>query len=181
MGGGHGFFTNRFGLGVDNVLEFQVVLPTGTIVIANSRSNIDLFWALRGGGGSTFGIVTRVTMKAHPSESLHGVVVSVVPAKAGANENYVRGMAYLLSSMPAWTDFGLTGHPIVYATKFNSLFTAPGKTPAEISAFLATYTAELQRLGCKVTVSTVSDGQKRRNLRAARRRSICYGITTSGA
>jgi FAD/FMN-containing dehydrogenase len=141
------------------VLEFEVVLPTGTIVIANSRSNPDLFWALRGGGGSTFGIVTRVTMKTHPPESLHGVVVSVVPAKSGANADYVRGVAYLLSSMPEWTDFGLTGHPIVYGTKFNSLFTAPGKTPAAITAFLAPHTAELKRLGCKVTVTTVSDSQ----------------------
>lgn len=159
MGGGHGYFTNRFGLGVDNVLEFQVVLPTGELVIAHERSNPDLFWALRGGGGSTFGIVTRVTMKAHPSESLHGVTISVTPAKAYSNTDYIRGVAYILSSMPAWTDFGLSGHPIVYSTKFNSLLTAPGKSPAAITGFLAPFVAELKTMGCKVAIANVPDWQ----------------------
>ena len=61
---------NLFGLGVDNVLEFEVMLPTGQIIIAKKYYNPDIFWALRGGSGGTFGIVTQITLKAHPNEIL---------------------------------------------------------------------------------------------------------------
>ncbi|PWY76781.1 FAD dependent oxidoreductase [Aspergillus eucalypticola CBS 122712] len=53
------------GLACDNVVNFEVVLGNGTIINANSDSNPDLWWALRG-GGNRFGIVTKFTLKAHP-------------------------------------------------------------------------------------------------------------------
>eukprot|EP00937_MAST-01D_sp_MAST-1D-sp2_P003644 g3644.t1 len=65
LGGGHGPFANALGLGVDNVLEAEVVVADGSLVVANASSNADLFWALRGGGGSTWGIVTALTLRAH--------------------------------------------------------------------------------------------------------------------
>ncbi|KAF7161722.1 hypothetical protein CNMCM5623_007209 [Aspergillus felis] len=48
--------------GVDNALEFSVVTASGDLVTANAYQNSDLFWALRGGGGGTFGVVTQVTI-----------------------------------------------------------------------------------------------------------------------
>lgn len=50
MHGGHGLLANTFGLGVDNVLEHEVVLANGDIVYANADTNSDLFYAMRGGG-----------------------------------------------------------------------------------------------------------------------------------
>ena len=41
----------NFGLGVDNVIQFEVVLADGRAVKADACTNEDLFWALRGGGG----------------------------------------------------------------------------------------------------------------------------------
>jgi FAD/FMN-containing dehydrogenase len=61
MGGGHGALTNNYGLGVDNVLEMKVVLANGTLITANRRQNTDMFFALRGGGGGTFGVVLKTT------------------------------------------------------------------------------------------------------------------------
>lgn len=58
-GGGHGALSNTLGLGVDNVLQMKTVLPNGTFVTANACQNQDLFFALRGGGGSTFGESTH--------------------------------------------------------------------------------------------------------------------------
>ncbi|KAK5730587.1 hypothetical protein LTR15_000524 [Elasticomyces elasticus] len=52
-GGGHGALSNTLGLGVDNVLQIKAVLPDGTYVTANRCQNQDIFFALRGGGGST--------------------------------------------------------------------------------------------------------------------------------
>jgi FAD/FMN-containing dehydrogenase len=49
--------------GVDNVLQFTIVLANGSLVTANSYQHPDLFWALRGGGGGTYGVVTSASYK----------------------------------------------------------------------------------------------------------------------
>ncbi|MDN3525386.1 FAD-binding oxidoreductase [Halomonas sabkhae] len=65
LGGGHGYLSRLHGLTVDNLVEAEVVLADGQIVIANINRHEDLFWALRGGGGN-FGIVTSFLLQAHP-------------------------------------------------------------------------------------------------------------------
>ena len=47
-GGGHGIFSGRYGLAADNVLQVEMVVPSGEIVVANECQNTDLFWAIRG-------------------------------------------------------------------------------------------------------------------------------------
>jgi FAD/FMN-containing dehydrogenase len=66
QGGGFGSFSRRYGTAAGNVLEAEVVLASGEIVVANEAQHADLFWALRGGGGGTFGVVTRLTMRTYP-------------------------------------------------------------------------------------------------------------------
>ena len=69
-GGGHGALTAKHGLAVDNLLEVDIVIADGTLLTVNKCWFPDLFWAVRGGGGGTFGIVTRAVYKAHePSEN----------------------------------------------------------------------------------------------------------------
>lgn len=62
---GHAAFSSKYGLGVDNVLEFKVVTADGKYVIANAATNTDLYNALRGGGGGNWGVVIEATFKAH--------------------------------------------------------------------------------------------------------------------
>ena len=69
-GGGHGALSNNFGLGVDNALQIRAVLPNGTYVTANQCQNQDIFYAIRGGGGSTFAVNMEVTYRAHPRVTL---------------------------------------------------------------------------------------------------------------
>ncbi|KAJ5192823.1 FAD-linked oxidoreductase [Penicillium cf. viridicatum] len=69
QGGGYGILSPSKGLGVDNVLEFSMVTANGAHVTANKYQNEELFWAVRGGGGGTFGVVTSVTFRAHPDVS----------------------------------------------------------------------------------------------------------------
>ena len=67
----HGYF-----VGVDNVLEFSIVTADGSHVVANAYNNQDLFWALRGGGGGTCGVVTSVSYKTHPSTPFSGAFLN---------------------------------------------------------------------------------------------------------
>ena len=65
-GGGHGPGVSRFGLGADQALEWEVVTGTGEVIVANREKNRDLHWALSGGGGGTYGVVSSLTVKVYP-------------------------------------------------------------------------------------------------------------------
>ncbi|TFK27133.1 FAD binding domain-containing protein [Coprinopsis marcescibilis] len=63
QGGGHGPLASLYGMAADQALSFDVVTADGRYVTANSAVNSDLFWALKGGGPSTFAAVVSVTVK----------------------------------------------------------------------------------------------------------------------
>ncbi|KAB8271253.1 hypothetical protein BDV30DRAFT_240712 [Aspergillus minisclerotigenes] len=67
LGGGNSPLSSIHGLAADQVLSMEVVLPDGRFVTASFAENTELFSALRGGGGSTFGVVTSVTIKTYPT------------------------------------------------------------------------------------------------------------------
>ena len=62
QGGGLGPLTRQVGVASDNMTAAQVVLASGQVVTASASSNSDLYWALRGGGGGNFGIVTSYSV-----------------------------------------------------------------------------------------------------------------------
>ena len=66
LGGGHSPLSSIYGMGADQVLSMEVVTADGRFVTASATSNPDLFFALCGGGGSTFGVVSSVVVKAYP-------------------------------------------------------------------------------------------------------------------
>ena len=67
QGGGVGPAVRLHGMAIDSVLAFELVTGNGSrIVNASAAENADLFWALRGGGGGNFGVVTSLTMRVYP-------------------------------------------------------------------------------------------------------------------
>ncbi|MEK8108300.1 FAD-dependent oxidoreductase [Micromonospora sp. M12] len=66
QGGGMGLFTRSIGMASDKVTSARVVLANGTVVTASPTQNPDLYWALRGGGGGNFGIVTSYEITPSP-------------------------------------------------------------------------------------------------------------------
>jgi FAD/FMN-containing dehydrogenase len=65
LGGGYGWFSRHYGL-VDAVLEFEIVLSNGTVVVASSTQHTDLYWACRGAGHGNFGVITQFKLKTYP-------------------------------------------------------------------------------------------------------------------
>ena len=73
--GGIGFLARKYGLTIDDLLAAEVVTADGEIVEASEESEPDLFWAIRG-GGSNFGIATRLNLRLHEiSEILGGTMI----------------------------------------------------------------------------------------------------------
>lgn len=71
-GGGLGWQTRKFGVGCDRIVSAQVVLADGRVVRASANEHPDLYWALRGGGGGNFGIVTEFELRPVDAPQLTG-------------------------------------------------------------------------------------------------------------
>jgi len=93
LGGGFGSCSKAFGQAGASLLEAEVVTADGDVKIANSCTNADLFWALKGGGGG-FGVVTRVTLRTHTLPEFMGGVFATI--KASSDEAYRRLVAKVM-------------------------------------------------------------------------------------
>jgi FAD/FMN-containing dehydrogenase len=63
LGGGFGLLGRPFGLACDSILSMEVVDASGKILTVSEQENPDLFWALRGGGNGSFGVVTNFNFR----------------------------------------------------------------------------------------------------------------------
>jgi FAD/FMN-containing dehydrogenase len=99
-GGGHSILSPSYGLGVDNATQLRVVLPSTSnnqserAIEVSRCSHPDLFWALRGGGGGTYGVVTEVVYRTHRDSAGLAVVftgvVNDTKTYAGMADTYLR-------------------------------------------------------------------------------------------
>ena len=71
QGGGVGDFTTKYGLMVDNAVEFEVVTADGRVRVINECNDAELFWAMRGGGGGTYAVLTKYRVQLHPYLPIH--------------------------------------------------------------------------------------------------------------
>ncbi|KAG6810664.1 hypothetical protein H0H92_010846 [Tricholoma furcatifolium] len=80
LGGGYSWLSNQRGLGIDNVVAYELVKPTGEVVTVTKTSDPELYFGLRG-GMNNFGIVTRFVLKAYPQGKVWGGVITYTTAQ----------------------------------------------------------------------------------------------------
>jgi FAD/FMN-containing dehydrogenase len=80
QGGGFGSWSKKFGTAAAGLLEAEIVTADGTVRVANAWTNPDLFWAIKGGGGGTFGVLTKLTLRTRSLPEFFGTVVATIEA-----------------------------------------------------------------------------------------------------
>lgn len=137
QGGGHSSLSGLYGLGADNVLEWEIVTADGHHLVATPTEHKDLFWALSGGGGGTFGVVLSMTTRLHPDGPIGGGLLVLNITQTGP-KIYWDTVDLFHASLPAIVDTGAT---VSYQIS-NSLFiigavAAPNRTAEEVTALLS--------------------------------------------
>ena len=110
--GGHGLLSSHYGLGSDQVYQVTVITSEGHRLIANNKINKDLFWAVRGGGGGQFGVVTEFILRTYPvpSNVVSGSLTFYPAHKSNESEKASwKGFAETVAQIPDLMDLGITG------------------------------------------------------------------------
>ncbi|KFU81806.1 FAD/FMN-containing dehydrogenase [Amycolatopsis lurida] len=106
LGGGIGVLARKYGLTCDNVESVRFVGADGTARLVSEETAPDLLWALRGGGGGNFGIVTSFTFRTAAARTLTNFTLvfppAVVPALVAAWQEWQPAMPDEL-----WSGMGL--------------------------------------------------------------------------
>ena len=87
LSGGVGLLVRRFGLTIDDLLAAEIVTADGELLRIDERTDPDLFWAIRGGGGN-FGVVTRFRFRLHELPSVVGGIL-ILPATPDVVASFV--------------------------------------------------------------------------------------------
>jgi FAD/FMN-containing dehydrogenase len=82
--GGFGSLSKGFGTAAAGLLEVEIVTADGRVRTVNACTNPDLFWALKGGGGGSWGVVTRLTLRTHELPEFFGYAAGTIKAKSDA-------------------------------------------------------------------------------------------------
>ncbi|KAK1148467.1 hypothetical protein N8T08_009472 [Aspergillus melleus] len=121
QGGGHGMVSRDFGLATDQVLEYTVILASGEIVTASECQHQDLFMALRGGGGGTYGIVVSATIKVYPTRPVLMHTLSIVPVENKLS-TFQDAIGDILSRYPNLSDEGFSGNGFLQKNVYQHTF-----------------------------------------------------------
>ncbi|XDG10327.1 hypothetical protein ABKA04_009942 [Annulohypoxylon sp. FPYF3050] len=136
QGGGHGPLSSTYGLGADQVLEYEVLTGTGKYLKATPHENSDLYWALSGGGGGTYGIVFSITVKAYPD--VKSATANLTFSRQGISSRaFDIAVQRFLTSLPSITDSGATCIWLLTNTSFTlSPASGPNMTSQQLHTLL---------------------------------------------
>ncbi|KAF2848176.1 FAD-binding domain-containing protein [Plenodomus tracheiphilus IPT5] len=153
QGGGHSAISTSFGLAADNVLNWEVVTASGELVNANKDENSDLFWALNGGGGGTYGVAVSVTVKTYEDAVFGGASLSFF-AKDNSKTVFYDGIQAFHEELPAMVDAEtMVVHYFTTDFFMISPLNAYNKTMSQVEAILAPFVLKLNNIGINYTVT----------------------------
>ena len=138
---------------MDNVLEITIILADGQHLVANSYHNKDLFWALRGGGGGTWGVVTSVTYRTHPSTTFSGAFIAVNSTNVDSTQKFI---AEIIRLTPTLVEQGYGGYGGGATEQVQFFVISPNVTAEQTQAtFLPLFDFALSQPGFQVENYTI--------------------------
>ncbi|KAJ6526891.1 hypothetical protein DFH09DRAFT_1045946 [Mycena vulgaris] len=151
QGGGHSALASKHGLAADQTLEWEVVTGAGEYLVANRQNNTDLYWALSGGGGGTYGVVLSMTSKAHPDTATSAMNMTIF-ASDTTQDAYYEAIEYFHSTLQTIVDSGAMVVWFFTNTSFViSPITAPAVPVANLKTYLAPFETKLNELNITFT------------------------------
>ena len=94
-------------MGADNVLSFEAITAKGEYVTANAVENPDLFWALKGGGPSTFAVVVSITVKTFPEVPVAGTIININSTHTNDTQVFNKGFTIFHNLANHYVDNGM--------------------------------------------------------------------------
>jgi hypothetical protein len=155
QGGGHSMLSTTYGLAADNVLEWEVVTSDGRHVIATPTHEQDLYWALSGGGASTYAAVVSMTYKTFVDSKVGSVNVTLLPSTKYPDA-YWNGITAFHKRSVTWTDKAGAGVVAFFNAGGFQLFplTLANATAKEALAVVQPWLDDLKALNATYTVDS---------------------------
>lgn len=159
QGGGHSQLSGIYGVGADNVIEWEVVTPEGEHLVANPTKNSDLYWALSGGGGGTYGVVVSMTARLFADGQISSATLAFDVGSTGGVEEFWDAVGVFHDELQRISDSdGVVGALLLTNASLTVFsITAPGHTAESLSALLQPMKSSLSRSG-KATLTEQSMG-----------------------
>lgn len=149
--GGHGTLSQTYGMGADHLLEARIVTPDGKMLLANPCTNADIFFAIRGGGGGTYGVVTEVVLRTFPTPKTTLHVFEMASLSPNTSTEFWDFIGFLHAEMPRLKEGGMQGYyyfggvPMVPTLSFRwgfLLYDKPDDTAATLMEPIEAYLKE---------------------------------------
>ncbi|KAL2866045.1 FAD-dependent oxidoreductase [Aspergillus lucknowensis] len=152
QGAGHSALASVHGLAADQVLQWEVIDGTGEFITATRDNDYsDLFWALSGGGGGTYGVVWSLTSKAHPGNPVSGLNLTFTNTGI-SQDTFYKAVTLYHATLPSLVDAGAMS--VWYFTNtsfFISPLTGPNIPLAKLQQLVKPFTDGLTKLGITYT------------------------------
>lgn len=161
-GGGHTPLSGLYGMAADHVMALEVVTADGRFVTASPDQNTDLFWALRGGGGGTYGIVTSVITRVHPKVPVITSEFAFGTSATVSADVFWEGLRAFFELFIPFTDAGTYSWWTLMTTDGKSFqfsmepFFAPNHTVASFNALVKPWFDRLAALKIPITANTTA-------------------------
>ena len=158
QGGGHSALASKYGLAADQALEWEVITGTGDFVRATPENKYaDLYWALSGGGGGTYGVVWSLTSKAHIDIPVSGANLTF-SSEGISKDTFYAAVTAWHENLPKLVDRGAMTVYYVTSSAFTlTPFTKPKIPASEALELLTPFLNALHHLGIKYNITGPTD------------------------